>query len=77
MNQHALIWIIVTITIIVVMMALMLSYMNIIKPRQNENYWPEPYFMGGYTQNDRERYFDYNPLPAIYRIVDFGKKKHT
>jgi len=42
-------------------------------PAKNESYWPEPYFMGEYTQNDRERYFDYNPLPVIYRKVDFGK----
>ena len=38
-----------------------------------ENYRPEPYFMGGYTQNNKERYFDYRPLPIINRIVDFGK----
>ena len=35
----------------------------------NEGYWPVPYFMGEYTQNDRERYFDYMPFPTIYRKV--------
>ena len=67
MNSHALIWIIVTLTIIVVMISLLLSYMNI------ERYWPEPYFMGEYTQNDRERYFDYMPLHSINRNLSFGK----
>ena len=78
MNTHALIWITVTLTIVAVIISLLLTYDAIVPAQLNglcnyENYRPEPYFMGGYTQNNKERYFDYRPLPIINRIVDFGK----
>ena len=77
MNTHALIWITVTLTIVAVIISLLLTYNAIIAQLNGlcnyENYRPEPYFMGGYTQNNKERYFDYRPLPIINRIVDFGK----
>ena len=83
MNTHALIWITVTLTIVSVIISLLLTYKSIqnqsdlaqtcVGVFNNENYWPEPYFTGNYTQNNKGRYFDYRPLPIINRIVDFGK----
>ena len=79
MNTHALIWITVTLTIVSVIISLLLTYKSILSAQtcvgvfNNENYWPEPYFTGNYTQNNKGRYFDYRPLPIINRIVDFGK----
>ena len=73
MNTHALIWITVILTIVAVIISLLLTYKCIIAGNNNENYWPRPYFTGNYTQNDKEKYFDYMPLTKINKIVDFGK----
>lgn len=53
------------------MMRILDTYIYSIKRplNKNESYWPVPYFMGEYTQNDKERYFDYMPFPAIYNLV--------
>ena len=67
--ECAIIWIVISLTVVVFIISLLLSYNFIFE----ERYWPEPYFMGNYTQNDRERYFDYNPLLAIYKKIDYGK----
>ena len=70
MIAHALVWIIVTIMVIIVMMSLLDTYIDLVKcTYKKEGYWPVPYFAGEYTQNDKERYFDYMPLPAIYRTL--------
>lgn len=84
--MHALVWIIVTITVVVVMMSLLDTFIdtnfnqNYIKSGRNcehmrtnkEGYWPVPYFMGEYTQNDKERYFDYMPFPSIHRKIVYN-----
>ena len=67
--ECAIIWIVISLTVVVFIISLLLSYNSIFE----ERYWPEPYFMGSYTQNDKDRYFDYNPYFAIYKKVDYGK----
>ena len=37
-----------------------------------EGHWPEPYWLGMDTQNNKDRYFDYSGLPKIHRHIDFG-----
>lgn len=75
MDYRALEWIIVTVVVIVVIMCLLNTYIDILRcgGGHGEGYWPEPYFMGEYTQNNRERYFDYVSLPHIYRKVENSK----